>query len=73
MQVKERAGIWSTRFNMRPGVIQNILGVLVPTGKWTSFPLTLWLVYPSLGRLFGEFLMKCKDIYTCRDDQTEKN
>ena len=57
----QAAGIWSTRFNMRPGVIQNILGVLVPTGKWTSFPLTLWLVYPSLGMLFGEFLMKCKD------------
>lgn len=54
-------GIWSTRFHMQPGVVQNLLGLLVPTGKWTSFPLTLWLVYPSLGMVFGEFLMKCTD------------
>lgn len=54
-------GIWSTRFHMQSGIVQNLLGLLVPTGKWTSFPLTLWLVYPSLGMVFGELLMKCSD------------
>lgn len=54
-------GIQFTRIHMEPGVIQNLLGLLVPTGKWTSFPLSLWLVYPSMGILFGELLLKCKN------------
>ena len=57
----QSAGIHFVRIHMEPGVIQNLLGLLVPTGKWTSFPLTLWLVYPALGMVFGEYLMKCKD------------
>ena len=57
----QTVGIWSTRLNMEPGVIQALLGLLVPTGKWTSFPLTLWLVYPALGMVFGELLIKCAD------------
>ena len=57
----QAVGIWSTRLHMEPGVIQNLLGLLVPTGKWTSFPLTLWLVYPVLGMVFGELLIKCAD------------
>ncbi len=59
--IMQAAGIWSTRSAMDPGVIQNLLGLFVSTGKWTSFPLTLWLVYPSLGMLFGEFLMRCRN------------
>ena len=59
--VMQAVGIWSTKFHIKPGVVQNLLGLLVPTGKWTSFPLTLWLVYPSLGMVFGELLMKCAD------------
>jgi uncharacterized membrane protein len=42
-------------------VIQNLIGLIVPTGEWTSFPLALWLVYPALGIIFGEYLMKCRD------------
>lgn len=57
----QAVGIWSTKFNLKPGVAQNLLGLLIPTGKWTSFPLTLWLVYPTLGMLFGEILMRCSD------------
>ena len=57
----QSAGIHFVRIHMEPGVIQNLLGLLVPTGEWTSFPLTLWLVYPSLGMVFGEYLIKCKD------------
>lgn len=57
----QAAGIWSTNIHMKPGVIQNLLGLFIPTGKWTSFPLTLWLVYPSLGMVFGELLTKCFD------------
>ncbi len=53
-------GIWVTKVHMEPGVIQNLLGLIVPTGKWTSFPLSLWLVYPALGILFGECLKRCK-------------
>lgn len=67
MQICEAAflvqavGIWNTRLHIEPGVVQNIFGLFVPTGKWTSFPLTLWLVYPSLGMIFGELLSKCAD------------
>ena len=57
----QAVGIWSTRFHLKPGVVQNLLGLIVPTGKWTSFPLTLWLVYPALGMIFGEVLIKCSD------------
>ena len=57
----QAAGIWATKMHMEPGVIQNLLGLIVPTGKWTSFPSTLWLVYPVLGMLFGEFLNRCED------------
>lgn len=57
----QAAGIWSTRIHLKPGVVQNLLGLIVPTGKWTSFPLTLWLVYPALGMIFGEAMMKCTD------------
>ena len=57
----QAVGIWCTRLHMKPSVIQNLLGLLVPTGKWTSFPLTLWLVYPALGMVFGERLIKCHD------------
>ena len=57
----QAVGIWSTRFHLKPGVVQNLLGLIIPTGKWTSFPLTVWLVYPSLGMIFGEALMKCSD------------
>ena len=54
-------GIFFAGIHMEPGVIQNLIGLIVPTGKWTSFPLALWLVYPALGIIFGEYLMKCRD------------
>lgn len=54
-------GIWATKLHMKPSVFQNLLGLIVPTGKWTSFPLTLWIVYPALGMLFGKYLEKCED------------
>ena len=57
----QAVGIWTTRLHMKAGVIQNLLGLIVPTGKWTSFPLTLWLVYSALGMVFGEVLIKCSD------------
>ncbi len=57
----QAVGIHFVKIHMTPGVIQNLLGILIPTGGWTSFPLTLWLVYPALGMVFGEYLMKCKD------------
>lgn len=57
----QAVGIWSSRFHMKPGVVQNLLGLFIPTGKWTSFPLTLWMVYPALGMVFGEILKKCAD------------
>lgn len=57
----QSVGIHFVMLHMEPGVFQNLLGLLVPTGEWTSFPLTLWLVYPALGMVFGEYLMKCKD------------
>lgn len=57
----QSVGIHFVKLYIEPGVIQNLLGLLVPTGEWTSFPLTLWLVYPSLGMVFGEYLLKCKD------------
>lgn len=57
--VLQAIGIWFTKIHMKPGVIWDLLGLLVPTGEWASFPLTLWLVYPTLGMVFGEFLIRC--------------
>ena len=57
----QAVGIWATKLHMKPGAFQNLLGLIVPTGKWTSFPLTLWIVYPALGMLFGKYLEKCED------------
>lgn len=57
----QAVGIRFAGIDMEPGVIQNLLGLLVPTGEWTSFPLTLWLVYPALGMVFGELLSGCRD------------
>ncbi|MBQ9384437.1 MAG: hypothetical protein IJT87_09375 [Ruminiclostridium sp.] len=57
----QAAGMWSTKLPMQPGVIQGLIGLFVPTGRLTSFPLTVWLIYPAMGMVFGEFLMKCND------------
>jgi hypothetical protein len=57
----QAVGIWATKLHMKPGVFQNLFGLIVPTGKWTSFPLTLWIVYPAFGMLFGKYLEKCED------------
>lgn len=59
--ILQAIGIWVTKIHFEPGVIQNLIGLIIPTGEWTSFSLTLWLVYPAAGMLFGEFLERCED------------
>ena len=55
------AGIWGVNLNIESDVLQGLAGILLPTGFWVAFPLTLWLVYPALGMVFGEFLQKTTD------------
>ena len=55
------AGIWAVNLNIESGILRGLAGVLLPTGYWAAFPLTLWLVYPALGMAFGEFLQKTTD------------
>ena len=55
------AGIWAVNLNIESRILRGLAGVLLPTGYWAAFPLTLWLVYPALGMAFGEFLQKTTD------------
>ena len=55
------AGIWAVNLNIESSVLRGFAGILLPTGFWAAFPLTLWLVYPALGMAFGEFLQKITD------------
>ena len=51
--------IRAVNLNIGPMVLQCIIGLILPTGKWVAFPLGLWLIYPVSGMLFAE---KLKDI-----------
>ena len=57
----QAAVIWTTKINFEPGIIQSLLGLIIPSGTFTPFPLTLWFVFPAAGMLFGEYLQKCED------------
>ena len=57
----QAAGIWATKLKIASVAVATLLGLLLPTGEHVAFPLTLWLVYPVLGTLFGECLKKTSD------------
>ena len=57
----QAAGIWTTKINFEPGILPNLLGLIIPTGTLSPFPVALWLVYPAMGMVFGEYLQKCED------------
>lgn len=57
----QAVGIWGTKLKIVSIGIQTLLGLLLPSGRHVAFPLTLWLVYPAFGMLFGEFLKKTED------------
>lgn len=57
----QAVGIWGTKLKIASVGIQTLLGLLLPSGQHVAFPLTLWLVYPAFGMLFGEYLMKTED------------
>lgn len=57
----QAVGIWGTKLSIKSVAIQDIVGLILPTGKWVAFPLTLWMVYPVLGLYFGERLQTNMD------------
>ena len=59
--ILQAAGIWANKLVIGDTVPALLLGLLLPTHLAAAFPLTLWLVYPAAGLLFGEILMKVTD------------
>ena len=57
----QAAGIWETKLRIASVGLATALGLLLPSGQHVAFPLTLWLVYPAFGMLFGEYLKKTED------------
>ena len=57
----QAVGIWAVNWNIESDVLRGVASVLLPVGFWAAFPLTLWLVYPTFGMAFGEFLKKTAD------------
>lgn len=55
--VLQAIGIWGMKLNISSAVLRNILGLLLPTGHSVAFPLTLWLIFPVSGQIFGEYLI----------------
>ncbi len=54
----QAVGIWATKLNISSVAIATLAGLLIPGGDHVAFPLTLWLIYPVSGMLFGERI-KC--------------
>ena len=52
-------GIWANLLTIRSEALQDLLGLILPTGRMVAFPLTLWLIYPVLGMIFGGYLVEC--------------
>ena len=42
-------------------VLECLIGLVLPGGKWVAFPLTLWFVYPVAGMVFAEQLRQRED------------
>ncbi|MBR6404390.1 MAG: acyltransferase family protein [Eubacterium sp.] len=57
----QAAGIWATHLDIRSVAVATLLGLLLPSGEHVAFPMTLWLIYPVLGILFGERLKQTED------------
>ena len=57
----QAVGIWGTKLKIASVGVQTLLGLLLPSGQHVAFPLTLWLIYPAFGMLFGEWLKKTED------------
>ena len=57
----QAAGIWATKLDIESVAIATLIGLLLPGGGHVAFPMTLWLIYPVLGMLFGEVLKKAED------------
>ena len=57
----QAAGIWATKLKISSILVVTLLGLLIPSGDHVAFPMTLWLIYPVLGILFGECLKKTSD------------
>lgn len=59
--VLQAAGIWALKYTFTNIVWGNLLGLLLPTGDRVAFPMFLWLVYPTAGMVFAEYLKTVKD------------
>ena len=57
----QATGIWAVNIHIESDVLRGLAGILLPAGFWAAFPLTLWLVYPTFGMAFGEYLKKTVD------------
>ena len=59
--VLQAAGIWAMKLEIESPVLQNIAGLLLPTGEDVAFPMFLWLVYPAFGMLFAKYTQSVED------------
>lgn len=57
----QAVGVWAAKIDFELNIPLYLLGLIIPTNLFSAFPVTLWLVFPALGMLFGEYLQKCDD------------
>ena len=57
----QAAGIWATKLKIASVGLATFVGLLLPSGDHVAFPMTLWLIYPVSGMLFGEVIKSAKD------------
>ena len=57
----QAVGIWATKLHIGSVTVATLLGLLLPSGEHVAFPMTLWLIYPTAGIMFGEMLKASED------------
>ena len=57
----QAGGIWATKLNISSVAAATLVGLLLPGGDHVAFPLTLWLIYPVLGIIFGTRIQETED------------
>ena len=57
----QAVGIWSVNLRIDSVAAATLIGLILPGGDHVAFPMTLWLIYPTAGIMFGEMLKASED------------
>lgn len=57
----QAAGIWAVKLKIRSVAVATFIGLLIPGGDHVAFPMSLWLIYPVSGMIFGRYLKQAED------------